>query len=71
MDRYLGTIVPDIPPRGVSDETELDAAQQKSFRSQVMKLSWPVRHVLPQLAYGISYLSSKVNQGTFADWRQI
>jgi hypothetical protein len=69
MDRYFGTIVPDVPPRGVSDETELNAAQQKAFRSQVMKLSWPVRHVLPQLAYGISYLTGKANQATFADWR--
>jgi hypothetical protein len=60
MERYFGNIVPDIPPRGVSDETELDAAQQQAFRSQVMKLSWPVRHVLPQLASGISFLSSKL-----------
>ena len=55
MNRYFNTIVPDIPPRGVDETTPLDAAQQKAFRRQVMKLSWPVRHVAPQLAYGVSY----------------
>jgi hypothetical protein len=71
MNRYFGTIKPDIPPRGGDDTAELNAAQQKAFRSQVMKLSWPVRHVLPQLAYGVSYLTSKNNQATIGDWKQL
>ena len=53
------------------EDKELDRAQQKNFRSQVMKLSWPVRHVIPQLAYGVSVLSSKLNQATHKDWNQL
>ena len=71
MDRYMTGIVPVKPPRGVHEDTELDRVQQKNFRSQVMKLSWPVRHVIPQLAYGVSVLSSKLNQATFKDWNQV
>jgi len=71
MDRYMANIVPEKPPKGVSAETELDRAQQKQFRSQVMKLSWPVRHVIPQLAYGVSVLSSKLNQATMDDWNKL
>jgi hypothetical protein len=71
MCRYMAGIVPVKPPRGVHEDTELDRVQQKSFRSQVMKLSWPVRHVIPQLAYGVSVLSSKLNQATFKDWNQL
>jgi hypothetical protein len=36
-----------------------------------MKLSWPVRHVIPQLAYGVSVLSSKLNQATMDDWNKL
>ncbi len=68
-ESLFGTIKPDIPPRGGDDTAELDAAQQKAFRSQVLKVSWPVRHVLPQLAYGVSYLRSKNNQATVGDWK--
>jgi len=71
MDRYMQNIVPEKPPKGVSADTELDKAQQKQFRSQVMKLSWPVRHVIPQLAYGVSVLSSKLNQATMDDWNKL
>ena len=71
MNRYFNTIVPDIPPKHLKDEQDLDAIQQKAFRSQVMKLSWPVRHVLPQLARGISYLSSKMTAATVFDWRRL
>ena len=41
------------------------------FRSEVMKLAWPVRHVAPQLAYGVSLLSSKINQAAMLDWRRL
>jgi hypothetical protein len=36
-----------------------------------MKLAWPVRHVMPQLSYCISYLSSKLNQATVDDLRKL
>ena len=71
MHSYFNTIVPDIPPKHLKDEQDLDAIQQKAFRSQVMKLSCPVRHVLPQLACGISYLSSKMTAATVFDWRRL
>ena len=29
-----------------------------AFRSLLMKLAWPVRHVLPQFAYQVSFLAS-------------
>jgi hypothetical protein len=72
MDRYFNTIErEDEPSRKVDGETELDAKQQKGFRSKVMKLAWPVRHVMPQLAYCISFLSSKLNQATVDDLRKL
>ena len=72
MDRYFNTIErEDEPSRKVDGETELDAKQQKGCRSKVMKLAWPVRHVMPQLAYCISFLSSKLNQATVDDLRKL
>ncbi len=36
-----------------------------------MRLAWPVRHVAPQLAYGVSLLSSNLSQATMLDWRRL
>jgi hypothetical protein len=72
MDRYFKTITrEEEPSKKIDGETELDSKQQKGFRSKVMKLAWPVRHVMPQLSYCISYLSSKLNQATVDDLRKL
>jgi len=44
---------------------------RKEFRSLVMKLAWPVRHVLPQLGYGISYLASMVEDPSDEDKKKL
>ena len=48
--------MPDDPK--ISDETLLTEAQKGRFLSYLYKVAWPVRHVVPQMAYGVSYLTA-------------
>ena len=37
---------------------ELSSVELTAYRSLLMKLAWPVRHVLPQFAYQVSVLAA-------------
>ena len=41
------------------------------FRSLLMKLNWPVRQILFQLAYGVNYLAIKTNTTTILEAKQL
>ena len=62
MEKYISEL-PQIDPK--------KKPTQKEFRSVLMKLAWPVRHVLPQLAYGVSYLASQVENPTQEDAKRL
>ena len=40
------------------------SAELTAYRSLLMKLAWPVRHVLPQYAYSVSSLASQSTKAT-------
>lgn len=42
----------------IQDETPLSEAQKGVFLSYLYKVAWPVRHTVPQMAYGVSYLTA-------------
>ena len=65
-----GTIVQDMDKYIEENITDIDPSQEptkKEFRSVLQKLAWPVRQVVPQLAYGASFLAGKVEGPTKED----
>jgi hypothetical protein len=57
-------------PKQELDERPVTPEELSQYRSALMKLAWPVRQMIPQLAYAISYLASRVTTCTVADLRK-
>ena len=67
-----GTITQEMNNYVVNEVKQIDPKtepSQREFRSPLMKVSWPIRHVLPQLAYAASHLATRVKQPTQEDAR--
>jgi hypothetical protein len=71
MDRYINGIESERPKRSDPNDRALTERETTAFRSLLMKLAWPVRHVLPELAYGVSYLSTVVTKATVEDAKKL
>ena len=71
MDTYIGKIESTPPKRTDPDERPLTPRETTDFRSLLMKLAWPVRQVLPELAYGVSFLATRVTTATVGDQKKL
>ena len=59
MDAYIEGLEPMDSKKGVPEETPLNELEKTEFKSTHAKLRWPVSHVVPELAYGLSALAQK------------
>jgi len=67
MDNYINELE-SIPVRRGDDVTRvLSESEKGTLRSNVMKLAWPARKILPQVLYDTSVLASAINKATVGD----
>jgi len=65
MAEYISTIEwPEVLRARMPADQPLSPAELTAYRSLLMKLAWPVRHVLPQYAYSVSSLASQSTKAT-------
>jgi hypothetical protein len=71
MKQFVDKITSTSPSRSEKDDRLLTPSEVTTFRSLLMKLAWPVRQVLPQLAYGVSYLATRVTNANMGDMKNL
>jgi hypothetical protein len=71
MSKYITALQTTEVDRKRKDEDILSDEETTAHRSALMKLAWPVRHVLPQLSYSVSFLASKVTEATVSDMKHL
>ena len=71
MEKYIEDLETIKAKRGDPDEQDLDAPENKAFRSLVMKLRWPAQKLLTQVLHGVSALAQKVNEAKVKHVREI
>ena len=61
MHDYIEKLQPIRSKREDNDTRVMTPAEVQDFRSVLAKVRWPVARLVPQLAYGVSALSSQKN----------